>query len=257
MTESAPGTSGDSALHLSPGKLYLNLASVLRQQVQAGDWASGERLPTIAELSATYAVAAVTVRQAIAVLEAEGVLRRQQGVGTFVTETGGAAARFAVGLDWPSLIDMVTKTRPRLIRKAAGASLPRHDPGSGTPAPSYQFLKRVNSLEGRDCLITDAYIDARLYARCPDRFDTETLIPLIEGLQGVTIARCRQVLTIAPLDIEGAALLGVPVATPMGCIRRILTAPDDTILYFNDVAYRGDLVRFQIDLTPDRTGPDK
>lgn len=250
MTDPVPQPASDSALHLSPGKLYLNLAAILRQQVQAGDWAPGARLPTIAALSSRYGVAAVTVRQAIAVLEAEGVLRRQQGVGTFVTDTGGAAARFAVGLDWPSLMDMITKTRPRLIRKAARVPLPRHAPDDGTPAPAYQFLKRVNSLDGRDCLITDAYIDARLYARCPDRFDAETLIPLIEGLAGVTIARCRQVLTIAPLDIEGAALLGVPVATPMGCIRRILTAPDGTILYFNDVAYRGDLVRFQIDLVP-------
>lgn len=241
-----------AALHQSPGKLYLNLAAILRGRLQGGDWAPGDRLPTIAELGQTYGVAAVTVRQAIAILEEEGVLRRQQGLGTFVTEKAAQPTRFAVGLDWPALIDMITKTTPRLLRKEAVTDLPRHAPDDGTPAPGYHYLRRVNALEGCDCLITDAYIDARLYARAPDRFDRETIIPLIEGMGDVTIARCRQVLTIGQANLEDAAILGVPVNTPMGCIRRILTAPDGTILYFNDVAYRGDLVRFQIDLVPER-----
>lgn len=238
----------DSALHHSPGKLYLNLASVLRGRLQAGDWAPGTRLPTIAELAKSYAVAAVTVRQAIAILEDEGYLRRQQGVGTFVTDAAGSAARFAVGLDWPSLIDMITKTTPRLLRKSETAELPRHAPDDGTAALAYQYLRRVNSLDGRPCLITDAYIDARIYARSPARFDSETIIPLIEGMADVSIAKCRQVLTIGQATLEDADILNVPVNTPLGCIRRILTAPDGTILYFNDVAYLGELVRFQIDL---------
>jgi len=238
----------ESALHRSPGKLYLNLAAVLRHRLHARDWPPEARLPTIAELARSYSVATVTVRQAIAILEAEGYVRCQQGVGTFATGKAGDAARFAVGLDWHSLLDMITKTRPRLLRKAASTALPHHDPGDGTAAPAYQYLKRVNSLDGRDCLVTDAYIDAQLYAHCPERFDHETIIPVIEGLPGVTIARCRQILTIGQADIETAALLRVPVNAPMGCIRRILTAPDGRILYFNDVAYRGDLVRFQIDL---------
>lgn len=239
----------DSALHHSPGKLYLNLAAVLRGRLQAGDWAPGTRLPTIAELGKSYSVAAVTVRQAIAILEEEGYLRRQQGVGTFATEAAGSATRFAVGLDWPSLIDMITKTRPHLLHKEATMTLPRHEPDDGVAAPEYQYLRRVNSLDGRPCLITDAYIDARLYARSPARFDTETIIPLIEGMADVSIARCRQVLTIGQATLEDADILNVPVNTPLGCIRRILTAPDGTILYFNDVAYRGELVRFQIDLS--------
>lgn len=239
-----------AALHQSPGKLYLNLAAILRARLQAGDWAPGARLPTIAELSQTYNVAAVTVRQAIAILETEGYLRRQQGLGTFVTEAAGQATRFAVGLDWPSLIDMITKTTPRLLQKAAVTDLPRHEADDGIAAPGYQYLRRINALDGRDCLITDAYIDARLYARAPDRFERETIIPVIEAMADITIARCRQVLTIGQAGLEDAALLGVPVNTALGCIRRILTAPDGTILYFNDVAYRGDLVRFQIDLQP-------
>ncbi|MCC5965777.1 MAG: GntR family transcriptional regulator [Natronohydrobacter sp.] len=241
-----------AALHQSPGKLYLNLAAILRGRLQGGDWAPGDRLPTITELGQIYGVAAVTVRQAIAILEEEGYLRRQQGLGTFVTEKAAQPTRFAVGLDWPALIDMITKTTPRLLHKEAVTDLPRHAPDDGMPAPAYHYLRRVNALEGRDCLITDAYIDARLYARAPERFDRETIIPLIEGMGDVTIARCRQVLTIGQANLEDAALLGVPVNTPMGCIRRILTAPNGTILYFNDVAYRGDLVRFQIDLVPER-----
>lgn len=248
--EGTPPVSAD-ILHSSPGKLYLHVANLIRGRLQSGEWAPGEKLPTISELAAEFGVATVTVRQAIAILETEGRLRRQQGVGTFATTGPAGGVRFSVGLDWPSLLDMVTRTVPRLIRKQADAPLPLRDLEGRKAAPSYQFLKRVNALDGLDCLVTDAYIDSRIYDRMPERFDSETIVPLIESMPGVTIAECRQILTIGQADIETAQLLDIPVNTPMGDIRRILVAPDGTILYLNDVSYRGDMVRFEIALVPD------
>ncbi|MBQ1050103.1 winged helix-turn-helix transcriptional regulator [Micromonospora sp. C51] len=46
----------------------------------------GDRLPSIAELRATYDVSHGTVQMAYARLEALRVIRRQQGKGVFVTD---------------------------------------------------------------------------------------------------------------------------------------------------------------------------
>lgn len=242
-------------LRSSPGKLYLHVATLMRRRLETGDWAPGGKLPPLAELAGEFDVATVTIRQAVAILEAEGLLRRQQGVGTFVEEGVAPKPSFAVGLDWPSLLDMITKSTPRLVRAADVQGAPAV-PGT-TAAPAYRYLKRVNSVNGLPCLVAEAYIDSRIYARAPERFDAETIIPLIEEIGGVEIARCRQVLTIGQADLETATLLGVPVNTPMGDIRRVLTDPDGAMIYLNDVSYRGDLVEFEIAFDLEREGRRK
>lgn len=237
-------------LRRSPGKLYLHVATLMRRRLDAGDWAPGQKLPPLADLAAEFDVATVTIRQAVAILEADGLLRRRQGVGTFVEDSIAAKPTFAVGLDWPSLLDMITKSTPRLIRAADGLT-PPSVPGT-KPVPAYRYLKRVNSVNGLPCLVADAYIDSRIYNRARRRFDEETIIPLIEEIGGVEIAHCRQVLTIGQADLETATLLNIPVNTPMGDIRRVLTDQDGNMIYLNDVSYRGDLVEFEIafDLDP-------
>ncbi|MFN3210157.1 MAG: GntR family transcriptional regulator [Roseovarius sp.] len=241
-------------LRKSPGKLYLHVADILRQRLRSGDLSPGDRLKPISELADEFSVATVTVRQAVAILEDEGRLMRQQGAGTFVTESVSTDDTFAVGLDWPELLDMVTKTDPRLVEKRENVTLKAGDLKGGKAADSYVFLRRVNALKGLDCLVADAYIASDLYAQCPERFDHETIIPVIESLPGVTIAKCHQTLTIGQADMEKATLLGLPLSAPLGDIRRILTDPDGNVLYFNDVSYRGDMVKFEIslDLTADQ-----
>lgn len=235
-------------LRSSPGKLYLHIANLMRRRVESNEWAPGARLPAITTLAAEFGVANVTVRQAIAILEDEGLLRREQGRGTYVNSTLAPKATFSVGLDWPALIRMLTKSDPHLITSCDATKTPVLDDEEGKPAPSYRFLKRVNTVNGVPSLVTKAYLDSRIYERAAQRFDTETIVPLIESLSGVHIAHCRQVLTIGQADLETAKLLNIPVNSPMGEVRRIITDQDGVVIYLNEVAYRGDLVRFEIDL---------
>ena len=65
--------------------LYLQVASVMRQRINSGHWAEGERISTLEELEEEFGLARVTIRQAIELLRAEGLLQAQQGRGTFVS----------------------------------------------------------------------------------------------------------------------------------------------------------------------------
>ncbi len=241
-----------SVLKKSPGKLYLHVANLMRRRVQSGEWAPAAQLPALASLAEQFGVANVTVRQAVAILEQEGLVSRQQGRGTFVSDQISAPPTFSVGLDWPSLLQMITKSTPQLVESRDAEVPPATTPDEGTLAASYRYLKRVNTVDGRPCLVTHAYLESELYARAPKKFETETIIPVIEALPGMEITHCRQVLTIGQADLDTATRLGIPVGTPMGEVRRIITDADGTIIYLNEVAYRGDLVKFEIDLYPGR-----
>jgi GntR family transcriptional regulator len=63
---------------------YQRIAGDLRQAVQHGKYGPGDRLPGENELMATYEVARMTARQALGVLQSEGIAESRKGAGVFV-----------------------------------------------------------------------------------------------------------------------------------------------------------------------------
>ena len=63
--------------------MYERIASVLREQILDGTLSPGARLPTQEKLSETFGVSRIVARQALDILEAEGLIDRVQGGGTF------------------------------------------------------------------------------------------------------------------------------------------------------------------------------
>ena len=66
------------------GLQFRRVYTALRDAILRGDYAPGARLPRYVELARQFGVAAGTVRRALARLEQEGLLTRQQGRGTCV-----------------------------------------------------------------------------------------------------------------------------------------------------------------------------
>ncbi|MGW2680425.1 GntR family transcriptional regulator [Streptomyces sp. NPDC001436] len=63
---------------------YQRIADVLRAAIQAGEYGPGDRLPGENDLMATYDVARMTARQALGVLQNEGLTEARKGAGVFV-----------------------------------------------------------------------------------------------------------------------------------------------------------------------------
>jgi len=67
--------------------LYLQLKTVLLDRIRQGHWKANDRLPSEDELGVEFGVSKVTVRQAVRDLAQAGLVRREQGRGTFVADT--------------------------------------------------------------------------------------------------------------------------------------------------------------------------
>lgn len=70
----------------SPVPFYFQLKKTLAEEMVAGRWLPGDRLPSEPSICEHFEVSRTTVRQALAELEAEGMIRREKGRGTFVAE---------------------------------------------------------------------------------------------------------------------------------------------------------------------------
>ncbi|MCC7272437.1 MAG: GntR family transcriptional regulator [Alphaproteobacteria bacterium] len=234
----------------SPIPLYLQLADLFRARIARGRWPAGAAAPSIEELMREFGVARVTVRQAMGVLAREGLVSPQRGRGTFVAQAAGAGRRLKVETTLADLVEMYRGDEPELLNIEESHEPPTLAAKDGVAAPSYFRMRRVHSRDGqRYCVIT-IHIDERVFRRAPARFRGEVVLPVLMSIPGLAIARARQTLEIAKADVGVAGLLGIPVNEPIAEVRRILSAPDGTVIYLAEVSYRGDYIHLDMDLKP-------
>ena len=79
--------------HDSAIPLHKQLLNQLRQLILSDQWAPGSRLPSEPELKRSLNISRSTIRQALNKAEAEGLIERVPGKGTFVTLTPTGARR--------------------------------------------------------------------------------------------------------------------------------------------------------------------
>lgn len=242
--------SGVALSSTHPLPLYAQLAELLRRHIGDGFWKTGDRIPSQGELADTFDVARVTVRQAIALLEEEGLLESRRGRGTFVLAAPGAGRRMSVQTTLGRLVDMLRGDEPQLLNLAEGVALPTLGERDGKPAPTYTYMRRIHLRDGVPYCVIAIHLDRRIFRLQPQRFRREVMIPILASLPGVTIAEARQRLTIGVADADVAGHLGIPLGAPVAFVRRVFRAPDGTVIYLGEVTYRGDLIELDMDLVP-------
>ncbi|MEV5706022.1 GntR family transcriptional regulator [Actinoallomurus sp. NPDC052274] len=84
LIQTFPGKGRMVAGYVTTPYTYLRIAAELRQQIDSGELVPGEVLPSEAALMAQYGVARGTARQALAHLEAAGLVEVRHGKGRFV-----------------------------------------------------------------------------------------------------------------------------------------------------------------------------
>ncbi|RYF73461.1 MAG: GntR family transcriptional regulator, partial [Comamonadaceae bacterium] len=193
----------------SPIPRYLQMADLLRQRIGRGVWAQGDRLPSLETLSAEFGVARVTMRQAIELLARDGLVSPQQGRGTFVTALPARDRWLGVVTTLDELSRMYRDTDPQIVNIDESTLPPALHEGEGRPAERYTFMRRVHSRDGQAYCVINIHLEQRIFRRSPRRFRSETVIPILTRMAGVTIAHAHQVMTIGTADMEVARPAGV------------------------------------------------
>ena len=103
----------------APGGGAATVAAGLRRAIVDGIYADGERLPAERRLAADLACSRGTVREALGMLERDGLVRRRVGSGTFATfrprEGAGDVAEITSPLE---LVEVRIAIEPHMLRLA-------------------------------------------------------------------------------------------------------------------------------------------
>ncbi|MGA0562543.1 GntR family transcriptional regulator [Ancylobacter sp. VNQ12] len=235
----------------SPVPRYLQIAGVIRRRIEDGVWGPNEKISTLQELEAEFRVARVTVRQAVEVLQSEGLVRRIQGKGTFVSGSVEEKRWLKLDLKWRSLAGTIGANVPRFLPVPSNPPAPAIRAEDGVAAPHYRYLESVQSRRGQPYSFARVHFDARLFDLAPTRFEREPTIAVIATLEeagDLKVKKARQSFIVGTVEPRVANLLAIGIGFPTVEAHLVVVDENDVVVYVADIIYRGDCVQLDIDL---------
>lgn len=226
---------------------YLQVASVLRRRLRDRRWPVGARIATLEELEREFGVARVTVRQAIDLLQGEGLVKSFQGRGTFVTRTPENDRWIQLATDWESLIAPIRESIPHFLPPGEEPP-PRIEEGDGTPAGAYVFLRSIQTQFGRPYAFARVHLAKDVHAKAAKLFASRAALAVLSEMKDLAIARAHQTLAIGAADMETAANLGMALNAPTAEARCVVADAAGVVIYVGEITYPGDCVRLNIEL---------
>ncbi len=228
---------------------YLQVASVLRRRIRDGVWQVGEKIATLERLEDEFGVARVTVRQAVEMLQTEGLLKSFQGRGTFVTKSPDVDRWLQLATDWDSLIEPIRNNRLELLSIEHARTPPLLE-SDGIAGPDYTFIHSRQSRGDEPYAVARVYLARSVYEQAPQRFAARPALAVLAEMQ--PIARAHQTLSISAADVETARHLQIDMNAPTAEARCIAADRSGVVLYLGEIIYRGDVVRLNIVLRENR-----
>lgn len=238
---------------------YQRIAAQLKAAIEAGEYGPGDRLPGENDLMATYEVARMTARQALGVLQSEGLVEARKGAGVFVREFrpirrrgvqrlsrrmwGEGQSIWAAEIEGRDLVvDPVSVTEeeaPEGIARVLGVA-------EGAPVC---VRRRRFVLDGRPVLLATSYLDAELVAGTAiTRTDTGPggIYARLDEI-GCKPVRFREEVRSRMPSAGEAAQLGLASGTPVLLICRTAFAERGRVVEVNDMVLDGSVYILEYD----------
>lgn len=208
-----------------PIPFYFQLAELLEQEITEGRLAPGERLPSEAELCSHFGLSRTTVRQALGRLEQEGLVRREKGRGSYVTDSHRRTWLLqSVEGFFEDETGRSGHAVSSQILNLAAAPLPRWALTALALPPRSEgvTLERLRSVDGRVAMYVVNYLpldyaDAVLSMADPN----ESLYGRLRKLNDVEVAGASRTLEAIPVGERLGSLLELPPSAPAIAVHSI------------------------------------
>lgn len=203
--------------------LYRGVKQYITDALRAGKWKHGQRIASESQLAARYGVSVGTIRKAVGELEAENILVREQGRGTFVSShTRDYMLNVFFRLEdregrkeLPAK-ELLSMHRGRADRATAAAL------GLGPRAPVLE-IETLLTIRDRPTVFDRTRLPAFLFSSLTEQQwrDREgTVYGMFQQRFGITVVQLREYITAVAADERAARVLGVARGAPLLRIER-------------------------------------
>jgi len=228
---------------------YIQLSTLFRRRIETGEWPTSQQIQTVDELAEEFGVARATIRQAIGVLEREGLVSRFRAKGTFVNKRPDRPVWCELETDWNGLLNSREGITIEILSDEPATKLPTGVSSHEQPTPTYRHLRRRHFRNDAAYLIADVYIEAELAAGLDEQtLRTTTAMRLAASLPGTTITNAVQTLTVGSADLLTSELLDIGLNAPVCYVDRKAFDQFGRLVLVSSGIYRGDTFRMDIKL---------
>jgi GntR family transcriptional regulator len=219
-----------AAGNLTFNPLYKEVKNRITHSLAAGEWKSGEAIPSESRLAAQFNVSIGTIRKAIDELVAEKILLRQQGRGTFVATHTEDRTLFY-------FFHIVGKNGSRELPVTTMLSFSRAKAGPEDETPlklargaKTFHMQNLLKLAGRPVIFDEISVPATLFPDLNEEIFGKregTIYGLYQARYGINVIRISERLSAANPPARIAALLGMRVTHPALVIKRVAYTYND------------------------------
>jgi len=236
-----------------PIPLYHQLKTILLERVKSGELKANDKLPSEDEIAEQYGISKATVRQAIGELANEGLIRREQGRGTYVAEQKieqgpRALTGFTEEMRNRGLRSNSRVLKQRVIKADAEAAekLRIHE------GDSLFELTRLRLTDGEPMGLQTAHILLALAPGLEDEDFSASLYDVLENKYGLVPNIAEETHTAVLLEPREAKLLKVPAGSPALAAERITYLADGRPFELVKSIMRGDRYKIILQLSKNK-----
>lgn len=229
--------------------LYFKIEMDLRKKIMAGEYLPGQLLPSERELVQTYSVSRLTVREAINRLVAQGMVKKKQGKGTFVSEptTGHMVGSLTSSSEVFLLKNYVVKTKV-VESKITVPTRKICDKLQlkGCESQKIFYLERVRYANHKPVAHIKCYLPYGPIENIEAiDFSVTALYRTLEDYYRLELYEAYEVIEAARVDEVSAELLEIETGAPVLLNERIAYLKDGSIIEYEKVLYRSDIFKYQ------------
>ena len=233
-----------------PTPLHISISEKLRHQIEAGDYAPGEKLPSEHDLMEVFGVSRITVRQAIANLINQGLAQSQQGKGVFVI----SQKKVAYDLSTPLVLladDLAQKGieltfKNLTFRKARLPGVAQL--ALNTAERSAYLQKKLLYMDGVVGAVDVSYIPLELGRQFGGQLKQQMTFPVLEE-NAIAIGQIDATIECIRADYETSGYLDVPLAHPLIVYRYTARATDRQPVLYGETISRADRFCYSLKMT--------
>jgi GntR family transcriptional regulator len=224
-------------------------------RISSGQYAAS-RVPPEDELAKSFGVSKITVRNALKMLEDEGIVQRMPGRGTFIHRRDLTYIRETSSLlgftEEITTVGHKPSSRELEKRVMPPPKIPRRRLALPDGA-EVLFLKRLRNVDNLPLGVQTAYLPIQRFAGL-ERFDfsTESLYRILAAEYGVKLHTARQSYRIAYPDAATAKLLETTPTAPGFSAERLTFDVEGQPVEYTETFFRGDRFSVHITLVRDR-----
>jgi GntR family transcriptional regulator len=202
--------------------LYLQVRDVLASRIASQEWKPSTVIPNEGDLAREFDVSSGTMRKALDLLEAERLLTRRQGRGTFVNDPASEDLSIRYTRIWGLKGERIT----------GDISLARIEEDQSNeaerlrlrlkPTDRVQRVQRVRAYKGEPFLVEDVALPAELFPGLAERKDATPRIVSLAQEFGILLGKCEERVYVGTAAADVAQHLKLAPDAPVLVLDRLI-----------------------------------